>query len=119
MQVPLQIVVRNLHHSEALEARVREDAAKLETFHPRIVSCRVTIEESRKHQQQGRLFQVRIDARVPGRELVVDRDHHEDVYVALRDAFHAMTRKLEDAARTARGDVKTHRKAEADTEEKE
>jgi ribosomal subunit interface protein len=119
MQVPLQIVVRNLHHSEALEARVREDATKLETFHPRIVSCRVTIEESRKHQRKGRLFQVRIDARIPGRELVVDRDHHEDVYIALRDAFHAMTRKLEDAARTARGDVKAHQEDEAGEERKQ
>lgn len=109
MEVPLQIVVRNLPHSEVLEASVRENVAKLEEFHPRIVSCRVTIEESQKHHRQGRQFQVRVDVRVPGREIAVNRDHDADVYIALRDAFHAARRQLEDAVRVARGDVKAHR----------
>jgi len=108
MEVPLQIVVRNFPHSAALEARVRESVAKLEEFHPRIVSCRVTIEESSRHQRQGRQLQVRIDVRVPGKEIAVNREHDEDVYVALGDAFDAARRQLEDAARVARGDVKTH-----------
>jgi cold shock CspA family protein len=51
---------------------------------------------------------VRIDARVPGHELVANRDHHEDVYVALRDAFAALTRQLEEDVRVTRGDVKAH-----------
>ncbi|HEY6024273.1 MAG TPA: cold shock domain-containing protein, partial [Pseudolabrys sp.] len=46
--------------------------------------------------------------RVPGHEVVVDRDHDEDIYVALRDAFNAAARQLEEVARTQRGDVKTH-----------
>ena len=108
MKMPLQIVVRNLAHSDALEARIRESIAKLEGIHPRIVSCRVTVEESHRHHQQGRQFQVRIDARVPGKELVASHDHHEDVYVALRDATLAMRRQLEDAVSTARGEIKAH-----------
>ena len=112
VKVPLQIVVRNLAHSEALEARIRESITKLEGVHPRIVSCRVTVEESHRHQQQGREYQVRIDARVPGKELVASHDHHEDVYVALRDATQAMRRQLEDAVKTSRGDVKAHSRPE-------
>jgi ribosomal subunit interface protein len=108
MQVPLQITVRDFPQSEALEARIREKAAKLEEFHPRITSCRVTVEELRKHHQQGRHFQVSLDVRVPGREIVVNRAHHEDVYVALRDAFDAAKRQLEEVARLKRGDVKVH-----------
>jgi ribosomal subunit interface protein len=106
--MPLQIVVRNLAHSDALEARIRESIAKLEGIHPRIVSCRVTVEESHRHHQQGRQFQVRIDARVPGKELVASHDHHEDVYVALRDATLAMRRQLEDTVSAARGEIKAH-----------
>jgi cold shock CspA family protein len=68
----------------------------------------VTVEELRKHHHQGRQFRVRIDLRVPGKELVANRDHHEDVYVALRDAFDAVKRQLEDVAREMRGDVKAH-----------
>jgi ribosomal subunit interface protein len=108
MQVPLQITLRHMRASDALEARIREQAAKLEAFHPHVISCRVTVEELDKHQHQGRQFQVRIDARVPGREIAANRDHHEDVYVALRDAFAAVTRQLEEDIREKRGDVKLH-----------
>jgi len=108
METPLQIVVRNIAHSDALEARVREDVAKLEAFHPRIISCRVKIEELQKHRRQGRHLRVSIDLRVPGREIVASHDHDEDVYVALREAFHSARRQLEDTVRVMRGDVKVH-----------
>ncbi len=112
METPLQIVVRNIAHSDALEARVREDVAKLEAFHPRIISCRVRIEELQKHRRQGRHLRVSIDLRVPGREIVASHDHDEDVYVALREAFHSARRQLEDTVRVMRGDVKVHETAE-------
>ena len=106
MQIPLQITVRDFPQSEALEVRIREKAAKLEEFHPHITSCRVTVEELRKHHQQGRHFQVSLDVRMPGRKVVVNHMHDEDVYVALRDAFDAAKRQLEEVARVKRGDVK-------------
>jgi ribosomal subunit interface protein len=109
LQVPLQITFRNMPRSDALDAHIRQKAAKLETFHPRITSCRVTVEELAKRQHQGRQFRIHIDVRVPGhQELVVNRDHDEDPYVAVRDAFEAIARQVEDAAREQRGDVKVH-----------
>lgn len=106
MRVPLQITVRDVPHSPALDTHIREKAAKLEEFHPRITSCRVTVEELHKHRHQGRDFQVSVDVRVPGREVIANRAHDEDVYVALRDAFDAARRQLEEVARVKRGDVK-------------
>lgn len=44
MQIPLQITFRNMDPSPAMEAIVREKAAKLDRFFERIVSCDVTIE---------------------------------------------------------------------------
>jgi len=108
MEMPLQITLRNVPHSPALDARIRDKMAKLEEFHPRITSCHVTVEEPSKHQHQGRQFAVHIDVRVPGREIAVTREHHEDVFVALRDAFDAAKRQLEDVVREKRGDVKSH-----------
>ena len=108
MQVPLQITFRNFPRSDAVETRIREKAAKLEEFHSRIISCRVIVEERHRHHHQGKQFTVRLDIRVPGHELAIDRDHDEDIYVAVRDAFDAAARKLEDVARTQRGDVKVH-----------
>jgi ribosomal subunit interface protein len=108
MQTPLQITIRDMEHSDALETHIRDKVAKLEEFSSHITSCRVVVEIPHKHQHQGKQFNVRIDIGVPGSEIVVNRDHAEDVYVALRDAFDAAKRRLEDYARKIRGDVKTH-----------
>jgi ribosome-associated translation inhibitor RaiA len=108
MQLPLQITFRGLSHSDALEAAIRERAVKLDRFHPRITSCRVVLEQAGRHQHQGKQFVVRLDIGVPGGEIAVNRDHDEDVMVALRDTFDAARRKLEDHAREQRGDVKAH-----------
>lgn len=108
MQVPLQITIRDVEHSEALETHIRDKASKLDEFFKHIMSCRVVVEVPHKHHQQGKQFNVRIDIGVPGGEIVVNRDHAEDVYVALRDAFDAAKRRLEDYARKIRGDVKKH-----------
>src|SRR5215831_8398292 len=102
MKVPLQIAVLNLPHSAALEARVRKMADKLEKFHPRIVSCRVGIEELRRHRSRGRLFHVRVDLRIPGKELVSNPRHDKDPYLALRDAFDSLRRQLEDFTHVTR-----------------
>lgn len=109
MKIPLQITLRDIPHSDALEARIREQAAKLEQFHPRITSCRVTVDQAARHPHKGRQFGVHIEVRAPGHEDVVSTlKHHEDVYVALRDAFGSVRRRLEDVVREARGDVKAH-----------
>ncbi|HYB50073.1 MAG TPA: HPF/RaiA family ribosome-associated protein [Burkholderiaceae bacterium] len=108
MKIPLVVAVRGFEHSEALEAAVREHARKLELFHSNVTSCRVHVEQFGKHHHQGRQFTVRIDVRVPGKEIVVSRDHHEDVYVALRDAFDSARRQIEDTVREHRGQVKVH-----------
>lgn len=108
MPVPLQITVLNLPRSAALEARVRQMADKLEKFHRRIVSCRVRIEELRRHRSSGRLYHVRVDLRVPGREIVSNRRHDKDPYLALRDSFLSLRRQLEDSARVGRREVKKH-----------
>lgn len=108
MQIPMQITIRDVEHSEALETHIRDKARKLDEFFDHIMSCRVVVEVPHKHHNQGKQFNVRIDIGVPGSEIAVNRDHAEDVYVALRDAFDAAKRQLEDYARKLRGDVKTH-----------
>jgi ribosomal subunit interface protein len=114
MQIPLQITFRDMEPSEAVEARIREKAATLDRFYDHVMSCRVMVEAPHAHHHQGRLYQVRIDMTVPDGELLVTHEHHhkdhshEDVYVAIRDAFDAMKRQLEDYARKRRGKVKHH-----------
>lgn len=113
MQLPVQISFRGMEPSEAVEAKIRERTAKLDRFYDRIMSCRVVVESPHRRHHQGKLFHVRVDLTVPGGELAVTREpaeHHayEDVFVAIRDAFDAAQRQLEDYARRQRGDLKTH-----------
>jgi ribosomal subunit interface protein len=113
MQLPLQVVFRNMESSAGVEAKIRERVEQLERFHPHIMSCRVVVEAHHKHHHQGNVYHARIDVKVPDAEIVASRDPgahhaHEDVYVAVRDAFDAVARRLEDHARRRRGDIKSH-----------
>lgn len=108
MQIPLQITFHEVNHSDALETHIREKAAKLENFYSSLIGCNVVVEQPGKHKHKGTPFNIRIDLSVPGGEIVVDRQQNEDVYVALRDAFDAARRKLEDFGRRQRQEVKAH-----------
>jgi len=117
MQRPLQISFRNMDASDAVEARIREKARILDRLYDRMSACRVTVEAPHRHHHKGNLYRVRIDLTVPGGELAVDRSPperhaHEDVYVAIRDAFDAAVRRLEDYARRQRGDTKARTTAD-------
>ena len=106
MQTPIQITVRDMDHSPALDQHIRDKSAKLEQYFSLITSCRVVVEAPHNHHHQGKLYTVRLDITVPGREIVVNHEHDQDVYVALRDAFAAATRQLEDYAQVRRGETR-------------
>jgi cold shock CspA family protein/ribosome-associated translation inhibitor RaiA len=113
MQVPLQISHLHSGSSDVLDALIREKAAELEQFYPRIIGCHVWVEMPGQHHRRGKgaHFRVRIELEVPGKVLAVSRDPgphwaNEDVDLAISEAFHEMRRQLQDFARLQRGDVK-------------
>lgn len=113
MQVPLQVTFRHMDPSPALESRIRELATRLEKFSEQIIHCHVIVEAPHKHHHQGGLFEVRVDITVPDRQIAIRRSHpihhsHEDAYVALRDAFKAARRKLEEYERERRTTSRGH-----------
>lgn len=101
MSVPLQITFRHIEKSEALDARIRAESIKLERAFSRISHCRVAIEEAQRRQSRGGPFVVTIEVRVPRHDLAVTQED-EDVYVAVRDAFAAIRRQLDELSRDAR-----------------
>ncbi len=131
MVQPVQITYRNVEHRVPLENLIREEAAKLDEFYPRLTSCRVLVEVPHRRHARGNLYHVRIDLVLPGGEIVVKRQAslragleragrfsftkqaeaqlpHRDLRLAVADAFHAAKRRLEDFARRQRSAVKTH-----------
>ena len=100
MEIPLDLAFRNMDPSDAVAERVREKAAKLGQYCDRIHGCRVVVEAPHRHHHKGKIYKVSVEIDVPGQRLVVnrspDKKHaHEDVYVAIRDAFNDARRLLE------------------------
>lgn len=113
VQTEPQIEFRHMAPSEALSSDISRRIAHLEHLFDRVVGCRVVVEAPHRHHRQGKLYRVSVEIDVPGRRLVANHarphDHaHEDAHVAVRDAFDAAARQLQDHAREWRGDVKSH-----------
>jgi ribosomal subunit interface protein len=104
----IQVTFRDLPYSQTLENRIHEHAEKLREFFDQFIHCRVVLTISQNHKHQGKLYNVRINLAVPGKEIVVTRKQAQDIYVAIRDAFDALTRQVEDYFRRRRGEVKRH-----------
>ncbi len=105
MQIPVDITFKGIEPTDTLNRRIRGWVDKLERMYDRITRCEVLIETPHRHHRQGREYHVRVRLTVPGGELVASHDPgpdgaREDVYVALRDAFLAIRRQLEDHLRT-------------------
>lgn len=116
MQQAAQIVFHGIEHSDAVEANVRKHLEHLERHYGRITGCRVVIDAPHHHHQQGNIYNVRVALTLPGHEVAVTHDSrgaprhhaHEDLYVALRDAFDVVCRRLDETVDRMRGHVKGH-----------
>ncbi len=112
MPHPVDIVLRDIPRSEALERHIGEEARKLEGICDRIRRCRVTVESLRREKPQNAQFAVRLIVTLPGTEVVINREHGCDIHMAVRDVFAAAGLQLEDHMRRL-GNVK--RNATPDT----
>lgn len=113
MRLPLQVSFRHMEPSPHIESIVEKKAASLDNFASDIMSCRVVVEPAGKHHKRGNPYSVRIDVTLAGEEIVVTRDpaqrtQYKDIRVAIREAFDAASRRIEDYVRRRRGQVKTH-----------
>jgi cold shock CspA family protein len=129
--LPVQITFRNVSSTPEIEKEITARAQKLESFYSPITSCRVLVEAPARHRQKGYSFHVRIDLTVPEGEIVVKRaptlyprerdiadergrkemetrPERKHLKVAIREAFDAARRRLQDHARRKRADVKKH-----------
>jgi ribosome-associated translation inhibitor RaiA len=113
MQTPIEIAFQNVEPSDAIKRLIEEKAAHLETFYDGITSCHVYVRGPQSSQRTGGLYEVTVEVRVPGAEIVARRDRqdaaeHEHLRVVVRDAFAAVAAELKRWKAQRRGEVKTH-----------
>jgi len=102
MDNPLEIVLRGIPASDALERYIGEEVRRLDGIYGRIRRCQVVAEAQQAEKAQSVRLAVRLIITLPGTEVVVNREHGSDVYAAVREAFAAAGRQIKDHMR--RGD---------------
>ena len=89
--------------TDSLREAVEKRADKVKTRYPEISTFEVVLAAPHQHKHQGNLFTCHIEVHLPRVEpIVIDHDPddnhaHEDAYVAIRDAFKALEKRLEHA----------------------
>lgn len=110
MRGSLQIKGTDVELTEAIKEAARERADKLDHIYDRVISCNVAIESPRRRYAKGTFYNVHIDLAIPGKEIAVTREPHEDLYVAIGKAFDAAQRQLQEVVEKKTGKVKKHEK---------
>jgi hypothetical protein len=114
-QVPLEIAFHNIQSSDWAEQEIRDRVAELERLYPRLVSCRVRIDQRAKDRTGTIPPVVHIELGVPGRsELVVSHEpehllrryQHPDLRRAINEAFRIAERQLLDLKQQRGGRTK-------------
>lgn len=94
MDKKINVTIRDIDHSDALQTFINKKSDKLFSHCSKIKHCSLVIEQTQKHQHQGKLYKAKIDVTIPGTELAVSHIENEDVYVAIRDSFNAIEKQI-------------------------
>lgn len=113
MPVSLEVTFRDMPSSDSVIAAAQRWANRLGKLDSRIERCTVVVDRPHQRHRHGQQFHIRIELVRPDRTITVARDPgldgaHEDIYVAIADAFRAARRQLLDHTQIRRGDVKIH-----------
>ncbi|MDX2307132.1 MAG: HPF/RaiA family ribosome-associated protein [Hyphomicrobium sp.] len=115
MDTPLEITFKGLDRSAVVERKITEKAAKLERIFDRMTHCRVVVAAPNKHAHKGKTYEIKIDIGIPDHApLILTHEAsvgsaQEDLHVAVRDAFDAATRRLDEMAEKIKGSAKAER----------
>ena len=116
MQTPVDIAFRHCEPSEEIRSEIAAQVQRLEKFSPRITSCRVVVTGPQTGHRRGG-FEVELRIAMPEHNKVVvdksraDAPEREHALVAIREAFDAALRQIENVMREFRGQVKHHAEA--------
>jgi len=96
-----QVVFHNIDQTEAINDAVNKRIAKLERYCDQIITGRVVLDCPHNNHHKGKVYSVGLEIHTPSREVRVNQDQHdnhahEDLYIAIRDAFNAAERQLKD-----------------------
>ena len=94
-----QIVFHNIDQSTSISDAVNKRISKLQRFCDRILAGRVVLDSPHNNHHKGKVYSVGLEIHTPSKEVRVNQEQHdnhahENLYVAIRDAFNAAERQL-------------------------
>lgn len=94
-----QVVYHNIDQTDAISEAVQKRITKLERFCDQIINGRVVLDCPHNNHHKGKVYSVSLEIHTSSREVRVNQEQHdnhahEDLYVAIRDAFNAAERQL-------------------------
>jgi ribosome-associated translation inhibitor RaiA len=101
MTTLVEVHFHGIEKSDAVEQRVRDKVAKLQSHFERMTSCRVGIEATQRSPQKPKVYQIKIEIGIPRRKpIVVTHERigshaNEELGLAIRDAFEAALRRVD------------------------
>jgi len=109
--VPLKVDYKNFEKHPDLNPIIEEQLERLEKCFERITSCHVIISKPHKRHLNGNVYHVHIDLHIPGSVIAITREperdgRHDDVELAVRDAFKTAKRNLQVYIEKLRKDIK-------------
>lgn len=105
MRTRTEVHFKGIEKSEAIEERILDKLEKLEKSFDRLSRARVVIEAPHRNGQRPLAYLVKIELSIPSRKpIVISHERavsqgNDELQLAIRDAFEAATRRLEDTAR--------------------
>jgi hypothetical protein len=95
-----QITFHGLRPNEELKREILDRIAWLEQFYPPLLGCRVRLQVPHRHHRHGRHMHVAIEMTVPRHPplVVAYEPSIDEARVAIREAFDAARRRLQDHA---------------------
>ncbi len=107
----MKVSFRGMSASPGIEALVEDWAMRLQAVYGRLQRCEVVVDAPHRRRRHGDPCSVRVSLGVPGGQLDVRHEpgpgDDTDIYLAVRDAFRAARRRLEDhVGRVLRREVK-------------
>ncbi len=95
----IQVVFHNIDQTDALIDAVQRRIVKLKRYCDQIITGRVVLDSPHNNHHKGKVYSVGLEIHTPAVEVRVNQEQHdnhahEDLYVAIRDAFNAAERQL-------------------------
>jgi ribosomal subunit interface protein len=112
-----QVVYHNIDQTEAISEAVQKRIDKLERYCDHIINGRVVLDSPHNNHYKGKVYSVTLEIHTPELEVRVNQDQHdnhahEDLYVAIRDAFNVAERQFKSIDKKHRA-TPLHQKIEA------